>query len=301
MRTEQLYYVLEAAKTGSFTKAAGNLFIKQPGLRAAINTLEEEMGFEIFSRSSKGVILTESGEKAIPVFREIVQKYELLKRNSLLKQTKPTNLRVSINVFYEGLILKQSAVIMENLYPDVKLQFFNANNTLKQMEMLLSQQIDLAIVHASAFLFSTNKYLAAQLNHNYLLEIIAREKLTPLVSPKHPLLLKKSCEIKDLSQYTLIFHGDGDQPVAHYLKYLIKDFEKINYVYLSKCQYELQDVLEDNGIYFCPSLLADYRNLNMSVLPLEEVLNLELILVRPVNDSSPASSAYSQVVHSLFK
>ena len=62
MLTEQCYCVLEAVKMGSFTKAADNLFLKQPSLRANINNLEDELGQPLFERSKSGVKLTAFGE-----------------------------------------------------------------------------------------------------------------------------------------------------------------------------------------------------------------------------------------------
>ena len=61
MRTEQCYCVIEAVKTKSFTKAAENLYLKQPSLRANIDKLEAELGQPLFNRSKKGVSLTAFG------------------------------------------------------------------------------------------------------------------------------------------------------------------------------------------------------------------------------------------------
>ena len=54
MNLLHLKYAIEVAKTSSITKAAENLFMGQPNLSRAIRELEENLGFDIFRRTSKG-------------------------------------------------------------------------------------------------------------------------------------------------------------------------------------------------------------------------------------------------------
>ena len=53
MNLLHLKYAIEVAKTSSITKAAENLFMGQPNLSRAIRELEENLGFDIFRRTSK--------------------------------------------------------------------------------------------------------------------------------------------------------------------------------------------------------------------------------------------------------
>lgn len=65
------HYVLEIAKTGSFSQAAKNLFISQPSLSASIRRLEERIGSELFDRSVHPIQLTECGKEYIRAARAI--------------------------------------------------------------------------------------------------------------------------------------------------------------------------------------------------------------------------------------
>ncbi len=51
----------EAARTGSITRAAGNLFLSQPAVSKSIRQLEERLGIPLFVRLPKGVELTAEG------------------------------------------------------------------------------------------------------------------------------------------------------------------------------------------------------------------------------------------------
>lgn len=89
MRTEQCYCVIEAAKTGSFTKAAANLYLKQPSLRANIDKLEAELGQPLFNRAKSGVSLTEFGEWCYPYIVSIIETYEMMKKKNVIEDENP--------------------------------------------------------------------------------------------------------------------------------------------------------------------------------------------------------------------
>ncbi|NLX61870.1 MAG: LysR family transcriptional regulator [Tissierellia bacterium] len=52
---------VEVAKWKSFSKAAKNLYITQPAISQAINQLEKELGTRLFTRTPRGVVLTNEG------------------------------------------------------------------------------------------------------------------------------------------------------------------------------------------------------------------------------------------------
>ena len=58
----RLSYFVRIAEDGSLTKAAGVLRIAQPALSRQIRLLEEELGVALFSRTARGMQLTEEGE-----------------------------------------------------------------------------------------------------------------------------------------------------------------------------------------------------------------------------------------------
>lgn len=62
METRRLSYFVRIAEDGSLTKAAGVLRIAQPALSRQIRLLEEELSVSLFSRTARGMQLTEAGE-----------------------------------------------------------------------------------------------------------------------------------------------------------------------------------------------------------------------------------------------
>ena len=78
MTLQQLKYVIVIADSGSVNSAAKNLYLSQPSLSSAVRDLEEEIGFELFHRSNRGVTITAEGEEFLNYARQVCQQYALL-------------------------------------------------------------------------------------------------------------------------------------------------------------------------------------------------------------------------------
>ncbi len=78
MTLQQLRYIVEVAKSGTFMEAAKNLFLSQPSLTKSIKELEKEMGILIFDRTNKGVSVTKEGEIFLGYARQVLEQAALL-------------------------------------------------------------------------------------------------------------------------------------------------------------------------------------------------------------------------------
>ncbi|MFC2716925.1 MAG: LysR family transcriptional regulator, partial [Stomatobaculum longum] len=78
MTLQQIYYLTEIADAGSINRAAEKLFLSQPALTNAVKEAEEELGFRLFNRNSRGISLTPDGTEFLARARELHQQYELL-------------------------------------------------------------------------------------------------------------------------------------------------------------------------------------------------------------------------------
>lgn len=63
MNTKQIDCVLELSNTLHFGRAAENLYISQPSLTYQVQSLEAEIGFPVFERTWKSVLLTPAGKQ----------------------------------------------------------------------------------------------------------------------------------------------------------------------------------------------------------------------------------------------
>lgn len=77
MDSSLLKVFVEVAQENSITKAATKLKFAQSNVTSRIKQLEKSLGFSLFHRVPKGVILSKEGEKLYPYAVEIVKKVEL--------------------------------------------------------------------------------------------------------------------------------------------------------------------------------------------------------------------------------
>lgn len=80
---------------GSLTRAAEKLNVTQSGVSHAIASLEDELGFSLFSRDRNGVALTENGKHLLPYARKVLQADENFRQQvAALKGLEIGNVRI---------------------------------------------------------------------------------------------------------------------------------------------------------------------------------------------------------------
>ena len=88
MTINQIKYVLGVADCGSLNKASEKLYISQPSLTSAVHELEYEIVFQLFSRSARGVTVTDHGKQFIEDARSLYRNYETLVKKYTEKEKK---------------------------------------------------------------------------------------------------------------------------------------------------------------------------------------------------------------------
>lgn len=78
MEIKQLKYFITTAELGSINQAAKQLYTSQPNVSKIITAFEEDIGAEVFYRTSKGVNLTPAGEKLYEYAKVILKNAEIM-------------------------------------------------------------------------------------------------------------------------------------------------------------------------------------------------------------------------------
>ena len=79
MELYQIRYVLAAAETLNFTRAAERCNVSQPALTKGVKNLEEELRAPIFTRDGKRVRLSDFGRSILPTLRQMDEQAERAK------------------------------------------------------------------------------------------------------------------------------------------------------------------------------------------------------------------------------
>ena len=78
MTLQQLRFLIAVAESGSINAAAQRLYTAQSNISNAVKNLEQELHLEIFTRSSRGVTLTNDGTELLGYARQVVEQADML-------------------------------------------------------------------------------------------------------------------------------------------------------------------------------------------------------------------------------
>lgn len=76
METSRCKAFLAAAEHGSISGAAKELGYSAPGVSQLVAALEDELGFKLFERTKKGVMLTKDGDRMLPLIKRLISEEE---------------------------------------------------------------------------------------------------------------------------------------------------------------------------------------------------------------------------------
>jgi DNA-binding transcriptional LysR family regulator len=80
VRIEQLEYLAEVARLGSFRRAAEELHISQPGLSESVRSLERELGIDLLERGRHGATVSDSGRELLPHILTVLDSVDRLRQ-----------------------------------------------------------------------------------------------------------------------------------------------------------------------------------------------------------------------------
>lgn len=138
-------YVYEVYKERSFSKAAKNLFISQPSLSGTIKRVEEEIGYEIFDRSTKPIGVTDIGKKYIETIEEILKmEKHFIQYVNDVDDLKAGNVSVGGTQQYTSYMLPSIVSKFIDKYPHINVDIVEAK-TSSLIKYLNEGAIDIAI------------------------------------------------------------------------------------------------------------------------------------------------------------
>lgn len=135
----------EVAKNHSFSKAAKELYMTQPAVSQAIMNLERELGIRLFTRTSKGVTLTNDGQL---LFEHVNTAINLINagENKLFESRNLTvgELKVGVGDTISKYYLLPYLAEFHNQFPNINLKIMN-RTTLELCGMIKSGETDIAL------------------------------------------------------------------------------------------------------------------------------------------------------------
>lgn len=144
MDSSLLKVFVEVARENSITKAANKLNFAQSNVTSRIKQLEKSLGFALFHRVPKGVILSKEGEKLYPYALEIVKKVELA-TFSMKNITNQEHLIIGSTESNATTRIIPFLVQLHNDFPNMSLELIT-NTTREITKELLDYKVDIAFI-----------------------------------------------------------------------------------------------------------------------------------------------------------
>lgn len=141
------YYIFNiVARCGNISKASKELYISQPAISKAIKKLEENLGTTLFIRNSRGVFLSEEGERLYQhtknAFLEIEEgEKELKKRNDM----EISQICIGVSTTLCRFILLPYLKDFVKNHPHVKI-VLQSQPSLETIEQLEKGQLDIGLI-----------------------------------------------------------------------------------------------------------------------------------------------------------
>ncbi|MBW2205976.1 MAG: LysR family transcriptional regulator, partial [Deltaproteobacteria bacterium] len=193
----QLRVFYHAARYENFTMAAEKLFITQPAVTAQIKLFEEHCNLKLFKKKGRKIYLTDEGKILYDYARQVFD-YEKEIDDVIedLHALKRGMLRLGTTKTYARYFMPFMMTSFHETYPQVKIHLDEGSSqamTLSLLEIknevaVIAKAVDHPDVHFIPF---------------------SQEELVFILSPEHPLAVKKAVSFKDLKNEPIIMKEIG--------------------------------------------------------------------------------------------
>ena len=257
MKIDQLKSFHKVAVTGSFTRAARELFLTQPAVSQQIQLLEHSLGTTLFDRTGKKAILTSEGNILLSHTERLFEIYsEIEMLFGHLHNLEKGKITIGSTAVLGTYFLPKMIGRYSKEYPGIDIDM-RMGNSHRVISMLIAGQIDLGF----AGKVSTEPRLKDLLIH--------QEKLMLVTSPENPLTLRASVPLDEVMKYPFIWREKGTRTrdlVSGWFKKQVKGF---NYpersIELQSVEAAKRTALEGYGVTIVPGISV-MRELHLGLL-----------------------------------
>lgn len=135
---------LAAVDAGSFTAAASELFVSQATVSCRIQSLEAELGVQLFERTARGIVLTEAGRALVAPARALIESEKAV-REAIPDRPKQRVVRLGSSPGSSSYVTPYLISLVHNVLPDVRLKV-DVDEVPSLLERVAADDVDIALV-----------------------------------------------------------------------------------------------------------------------------------------------------------
>jgi DNA-binding transcriptional LysR family regulator len=288
----RLRYFVTVAQELHFGRAARKLGISQPPLSMHIQSLEREVGAELFHRVHRQVTLTSAGRLLLEQARALLDhasRVEQVMRGVGSGERGQLLLGCVPSAMYD--VLPRILTRFRSTYAEVSL-VLEEGHTMDVMNAVQEGRLDVGLVWRS------------QGGRNIGLEPLLRERFVALAPTGHPFSERAHLSLDDLSTQPLILPPRRISPY-HY-DHVVSAFASLG---LSpRIEYEVATILSQVGyvasgfgIAIAPSFASRFASSRVSLIPIaEEMPPVVLSVIWNREKASPVVDLFRRVARDVF-
>ncbi len=205
----------QVAKDQSFSKAAKTFYTTQPAVSQTIINMEKELGTRLFTRTSKGVILTTDGQLLYEYINSAINLIELGEK----KLSESLDLLTGEMKIGVGDTISRSFLLpyLEEFHknsPNIKLKIIN-RTTLELLHLLKSGEIDIALCNLPVKDSALDIQKCSDVHDIF------------VCGEKYKSLCQSNISLEELTQYPMIFLEGKSNSRQYVEKYFLSNGIKI--------------------------------------------------------------------------
>ena len=221
MTIQQLRYAVTISEVGSLNKASEILYVAQPSLTSAIRELEKELDVTLFSRSGRGVTLTNEGTEFIRHARQVLQQYDgLLERFGKSGARKK---HFGVSTQHYSFAVKSFVELVKRFGMDEYEFAIRETRTRDVIDDVFSGKSEIGILYLSDF---NRKPLEKLMRSNQLeFHPLTQCEAYVYLWKGHPLARKPSIRFEDLADYPCLAFEQGAGGSFYYAEEILSTAE----------------------------------------------------------------------------
>jgi len=272
---QQLRYFCEVCKQGSIANAARELFVSQPAISNSIQSLEKELGIQLFTRYNKRLYLTKAGENVLYQTEGILNAVDSLVSSCHQKSMKSAITLCASpvpNIFYLPKLLEDFSKQNTSISLNVR-----ESGSIRALQLLARDEVDLALM-----------LLSDSISENYNVIPLSKTSVVYTVHSQHPMA---KCAYIDLEQLVdtpfIIMQNEFYQTGTMVLKRFHESgIAPTNYLMLNQLQLITKLIIENQiGAFLIENFSRNKPDL--IGIPLKPELSVDIGIVWKKNNVLP--------------
>lgn len=202
MKLLQMRYFQTVCRHGSITKAADELFVRQPTISFCLKELEDEFGVKLFHRRHNRLQLTVEGQFFLDKVNYILQAVDTLSTQMKDMGNNHNHVKIAVPAMISTFLFPQMFNAYTRMYPDVELEMLETGS-LQARKLVDANSVDLGIT-----------ILDNVVSDGYNVLPLVTTELVFCVSKNHPLAGREKISFKELAnEHIILFKADSYQNI----------------------------------------------------------------------------------------